>query len=452
MSLNIELRKSFLKALLSAYDLSGFARMLLLCTNRKLEDYADRTAVRQEQFLQVITAAERGGWVDDLVRGAHAEQSCNPEIEAFFEAYLAEGGANANVVVLPAEVTTPEVAPNTSSGIQDQTGRTRKAVQAHDQPRPRGSAAPRAGQRLLQRLPVYIPWFLLATALGFGLLLVPWYSGDKQTKPQEVVVPLESKGSPVTKGTIKINPPNVASTSTRSKRPAGGASKRLLSLDKIEVSDKSRSPSIAMLKAHFPGRRDICLLGTGTLIGPRVVLTAGHMLFNPEMGGFAEAVDVIFPSGTSITVKAHQMRTTRQWIAIDSHSYPLVSSFDIGCVVLPAPVDHFVQPMHFDCADDTTLRASPCTVAGYPLRMPIGDLFGCTTSLSRLTGSHLFYPVATENGMSGSPVYTIDRHSGIRTLRGVHTAKAHVDGYGVVIRITEPIYQMICSWLNANMP
>jgi hypothetical protein len=83
-------RNNFLQALLSAYDLDAFAWMLLTSCERQLEDFPGRTSGREHQFLQVLTAAERGGWLDRLVRGAHDKQPDNPAMRAFFQTYQAK--------------------------------------------------------------------------------------------------------------------------------------------------------------------------------------------------------------------------------------------------------------------------------------------------------------------------------------------------------------------------
>jgi hypothetical protein len=103
MPWNSGLRAEFLKALLSSYDLDGFGRMLQLRATRNVEDYVDRTAERPDQFLQVIMKAERGGWIDALVRAAREEQPGNADMQSFFERYEA------------APVNVPQTGPPTQS-------------------------------------------------------------------------------------------------------------------------------------------------------------------------------------------------------------------------------------------------------------------------------------------------------------------------------------------------
>jgi len=301
-------------------------------------------------------------------------------------------------------------------------------------------------------------------------------------KPQEVVVHLVIEGPNFEIGGVKIDPAKVANVSvlagtaspsipgtppapheetagskspdrkprvrpaTRPNQDGVGKSPDVL-ISPVPVK-KPLFPFIALVRAHFPNDKpQSFVIGTGTLITRRVILTTGNIVYDPSRGGYAEWVDVSFASeGDRITIKADVLRTTKEWVDIDSVSMDPTSAFNIGCIALSAPVDIVlpvsVAPMR---GSEASLLFS---IVGYSAGAPgpgaPGDLYGCQTHLSRIGDYQLSYPVQTLDGMSGAPVYIID-DAGRPMVRGVHTSI--VNGLGRAISIYGPIADLVSYWV-----
>src|SRR5262245_2187460 len=99
-------------------------------------------------------------------------------------------------------------------------------------------------------------------------------------------------------------------------------------------------------------------------------------------------------------------------------------------------------------------------VTGYPASV-LPRMFGTRFNLiqdgeipdsgSQYEGFRLFYPVQTYGGMSGSPVYDRDPKTGVRTIRGIHTALVDwSDGSRLAsaLRIEAGIKRLIHDWIG----
>jgi V8-like Glu-specific endopeptidase len=237
----------------------------------------------------------------------------------------------------------------------------------------------------------------------------------------------------------------------------------------ILPADASKFPFIGYIQTSFPnptaglGGLEI---GTGSLIAPRLVLTAAHMVYDPDQGGQALSVAVTFggPQGRTYQ-NLTRVDFPVEWRSPrDALDTSLVSPVDIAVVVLPQPIDRFITPVPFQTASDTMLTGMLLNVGGYPAfppQGPRGQLWGndfnllqdsaLPANLAQDGSFRLFYPVRTLGGMSGGPVYDFDAASNTRTIRGVHTS--FLDGIGgSALRINEDIFQLIQYWVTTYRP
>lgn len=140
--------------------------------------------------------------------------------------------------------------------------------------------------------------------------------------------------------------------------------------------------------------------GTGWLIGPRTVVTAGHCVFRYRE--WARSVQIGRPSGTSGgTVLTKTVRSTQGWQEITNPAQ--ASLYDYGAVFLAGEdaieLDDYLSPdTNFD-ADD--LEGTPVLLAGYPLSHT--ELMYHQGPVES-KGDWLTYRIDTSGGQSGSPV------------------------------------------------
>jgi V8-like Glu-specific endopeptidase len=205
--------------------------------------------------------------------------------------------------------------------------------------------------------------------------------------------------------------------------------------------------------AHFPWR-PICSLkirtgdgeffyGTGWLIGPKTIITAGHCLFLPSMGGWAESIEIVpghdgheRPYGTFTST---EFRTVRGW------TDNLEQRFDYGAIQLPhgqdlGKVGHFGYAVY----DSASLLGAQLNVAGYPIDKPEGTLWWAARKTKRVDRGRLSYDIDTTGGQSGSPVWRLDP-TGRRLVVGIHTNGTRRANSAT--RITDDVFANLQRWV-----
>jgi len=223
--------------------------------------------------------------------------------------------------------------------------------------------------------------------------------------------------------------------------------------------DASDFPFVARIISTFAGNHRT--VGSGTLIAPRLVLTAGHNIFDPtKPGGYAVKWNVALGGSGGIAVSTPEYDTTRQWVEQDSHSpYRAYSAFDFGVLVLRDPIDALISPIPVETMSESVLSARSMGILGYPRRYyPRLQLCGSAIDVSA-TESRLFYRARTLGGMSGGPVYDVvtgPEGRKIRTVRGIHTAFIDEPGdrndRGSAVRITANVMELIREWMTRYAP
>lgn len=216
----------------------------------------------------------------------------------------------------------------------------------------------------------------------------------------------------------------------------------------------SRLPFVACIETRFPGvdGREVVTAGTGTLIGPRLLLTAGHVVFDPIHGGMPLGFQVTMGASPrrSFPVSGNNWRSSGPWFTTDSHRNKIersLSGSDFGVIILES-THPGVTPIAFQTTETDRLNALELFVAGYfnksaNLR---NDAF-IASSLGTVMHSFDFritYQIATLGGMSGGPVWSRDSDTGTRTIRGIHTSI--FNGVGNALRITEHVFKRIDKW------
>ncbi len=233
------------------------------------------------------------------------------------------------------------------------------------------------------------------------------------------------------------------------------------------------------------GRRSIC---TGTLVGPRTILTAGHCL-----SGLSPSKMRVIP-GRDGTLEPLPATAATKFIL--PNSYQGASSTDYGIIHLANPIGNAIgywsqthKTWPKDCIGTSILSVETLpkplgklkvNLSGYPADKPFGKKFGCTdpvqprkrcrhSKLSNpkrdlLCGTYqykaygktvllkegmLHYLNDTCPGHSGSPVW-VKRHSsmGGRVLVAVHVAGD--DGQGTVANRSVFITPEVRRFIVAN--
>lgn len=200
--------------------------------------------------------------------------------------------------------------------------------------------------------------------------------------------------------------------------------------DRVAITDTTQFPfrtiGIILMKSKS-GAEGTC---TGTLIGPRTVLTAAHCLYNHEDGGWLDEF-LFVPGLKGVTANdapfgAYGYETAYILSGfIDNYQgfYGSVVPWDLGIITLKDPIGDHVGWLgygHFD-----KLGTFTANIVGYPGDKPAGTMWRATCEVKgeNIANEYMQYQCDTFPGSSGSAVYALDANKQ-RVIVGVNVAES----------------------------
>lgn len=212
--------------------------------------------------------------------------------------------------------------------------------------------------------------------------------------------------------------------------------------DRVHITNTTRVPwrRICALRIRFPSGSTY--RGTGFLIGPRAVATAGHCVYLRNQGGWAQSVEVI--PGMNGDSRPHGQATSTAFRSVRGWVQSGRPQSDYGCVVLPSGAFGGINlgSFGFRAATPSQMLARSVVLAGYPGDKPFAELWGMARKIKRITSSTLEYDIDTMGGQSGAPIYS--KIGGQRHVVGIHNYGASSGNSAT--RITEGVYQRLLAW------
>ncbi|MDR0297807.1 MAG: trypsin-like peptidase domain-containing protein, partial [Streptococcaceae bacterium] len=194
---------------------------------------------------------------------------------------------------------------------------------------------------------------------------------------------------------------------------------------RVQVNNATSFPynTIVDIQDIFPNNPGEVWRGTGTLIAPGVVLTAGHVIYDKSEGGYANSVTVYqayangnYNPSTAVTAKA--LLAHPDWVAKNnsSPSIYVLGSTDLALIFLNQNIG--LQTGWMGMSSSLSV-GQPITLAGFP-----GDyrdqMWKMSGSASSISNSLISYSnISTYPGQSGSPLISTSN-----TIVGVNVAQA----------------------------
>ena len=170
-------------------------------------------------------------------------------------------------------------------------------------------------------------------------------------------------------------------------------------------------------------------IGTGFLVDPQIVLTAGHCIFHGESNDVSSWLlpDVLeFLPGKSRNLMLYNGRIVNWREEVD----PVVSEsvffhpnwrdgdkrYDIGGVLLEKPLDldFFFSPTNIENED---ILKEKYAITGYPGDLDRGErMYTMKGGISKADDHFLHYKIDTSGGQSGSPIWRTVKDSDTHNL------------------------------------
>jgi len=212
--------------------------------------------------------------------------------------------------------------------------------------------------------------------------------------------------------------------------------------DRVQIKNTTDVPwrRVCALRITFPSGSTY--RGTGFLIGPRAVATAGHCVYLHNQGGWARKVEVI--PGCNGSSRPYGQASSSSFRSVVGWVTNKKPDSDYGCVVLPSGAFGGRNLGSFGFADfpATTLVAQPAVLGGYPGDKPFAELWGMARVIKAVSTKTLVYDIDTVGGQSGAAVYI--KRAGQRYVVGIHNYGAATGNSAT--RVTQPVYQRLLAW------
>lgn len=222
--------------------------------------------------------------------------------------------------------------------------------------------------------------------------------------------------------------------------------------DRVPVSDSQSNPydQICYLSITPPDGSPK-FVGTGWLIGSRVIATAGHNVFNDVWkhgagSGPALGVTAYFgrngkASTAKIKAKAIQYKVPTEW----TRSHDQAEEWDFAAIVLDDNVGDEVGQFEFAHFSDSDLKRMTVNIAGYPGdRDKIGFMYRHANRIAGVRPQRLEYTIDTSGGQSGCPV--VCWHGGNNHVVGIHNYGNRGALRNYATRINEEVFEKMMEW------
>ncbi|MCA9221940.1 MAG: serine protease, partial [Planctomycetales bacterium] len=194
------------------------------------------------------------------------------------------------------------------------------------------------------------------------------------------------------------------------------------------------------------GRIDIGC--TGTLVGPRHVLTAGHRVYNINTDQWYSRLDFT-PAQNGNGSPPYGTITWRTAVAVKGWTRDHDRNYDYAMIVLDRDIGNTVGTMGF--AHDPSLPNYNVNINGYPGDKPLGQMWHSYGAIRLVQPFRIYHDCDTYGGNSGSGVYVYVNSTGVRQILGIHAYGVDGTGFNGATRINYNVFNKIREWIASNI-
>ncbi|WP_225891024.1 trypsin-like serine peptidase [Streptomyces dioscori] len=215
--------------------------------------------------------------------------------------------------------------------------------------------------------------------------------------------------------------------------------------DRVQITDTSVYPWRVHCYLLITTRDNVRYQGTGWLIGPHTIATAGHVVYIKGSGvaardGWAQSIQVMpGRNGASLpfgSITCTNFRSVTGWTDNGDEN------FDYGAIITPSDIGSTVGWFGFGVWSDSDLLKTTGNIAGYPGDKAAGTLWYAARGIDSVAARKVYYDIDTAGGQSGSSVYRVDNSD--RFGFAIHAYGGARVNSGT--RFTTPVYNNYVTW------
>lgn len=214
--------------------------------------------------------------------------------------------------------------------------------------------------------------------------------------------------------------------------------------DRKKITATKSYPWRAICSLKVKAKDGTHWIGTGFFIGPRTVITAGHVVYMRKHGGWAKSIEVI--PGRNGSSKPFGSCTSSQFHSVKGWTKSNKRSHDYGAIILPKNCKLGNKTGYFGYANYSffKLMGRKVNLSGYPGDQPAGTQWWHARRIKAVFARTFSYNIDTYGGQSGSPVWM--KKGKKRYVVGIHTNGSKLGNSAT--RITKPVFKNLKNWKN----
>jgi glutamyl endopeptidase len=217
--------------------------------------------------------------------------------------------------------------------------------------------------------------------------------------------------------------------------------------DRVRITTTDRYPWRAHASLRITAADDSLWIGTGWFVGPRLLVTAGHVVYIKNSGvpgrdGWVKSIVVI--PGRNDNEQPFGTSTSNRFYSVKGWTESGDDEYDYGAIILTESLGGQTGWLGF--ASYANLDDVRGNIAGYPGDKPAGTQWYDARVIDSVSDRKVFYDIDTFGGQSGAAVYRI--RDGQRHGFGIHAyGGARVNS---ATRINRHVFDNIKAWKDAS--
>jgi V8-like Glu-specific endopeptidase len=217
--------------------------------------------------------------------------------------------------------------------------------------------------------------------------------------------------------------------------------------DRTQVTNTGAYPWRAHASLRITAADNSLWIGTGWFVGPRLLVTAGHVVHIKNSGvtgrdGWVQKI-VVMPGRNGGTLPYGSSTSSSFWSVLGWTNNG-EDEYDYGAIVLGDSLGD--QTGWFGFGNWSSLNGVGGNISGYPGDKPAGTQWYAARTIDSATTRKVYYDIDTAGGQSGSAVYRFSK--GGRYGIAIHAYGGATVNSGT--RINKPVFDNIKAWKQAS--